>query len=80
MNIADTPTAAGAAAILDGPINPNMMEPARVGRGPQPLSGDILRAYDNYQQRLADAGGVSNQFQIKTYVCIPVLSWLELLF
>ena len=55
MTIADTPTADGAAAILDGGIDPTMLHRSRSSGRNCPLSGDVLRAYDTYNASEAPA-------------------------
>ena len=52
------PTAANAEAILNGPMDPTMLERPRKPSTAGPLSGDVLRAYDTYQQEVAAAAGV----------------------
>ena len=58
MTINATPTSTNAFNILAGPSTPGMLERART-TNPQPLSGDVLRAYDSYRDGLAAAAGVA---------------------
>ena len=57
MSMRCRPTGETFARILDGEADPSMMGRAPVTAA-SPLSGDVLRAYDNYNSELIQASGV----------------------
>ena len=58
MKMDTRPTASTASRIMDGVVEPGLLN-KRVPPAASPLSSDVLRAYDNYTDKLAEATGTS---------------------
>ncbi|CAE7574564.1 unnamed protein product [Symbiodinium sp. CCMP2592] len=58
MTVHTRPTASTASRIMDGVVEPGLLNKRAVPAA-SPLSSDVLRAYDNYTDKLAQATGTT---------------------